>query len=818
VGPGFADPLPGEELVRGDDAMMFLHELKRRRVVRAGLVYCATGFVVLQAADILVPALGLPPWAVTLIVVLLALGLPVVLVLAWLFDITPAGVERTAPLPATGGVMHFGAAHRRPAVRRAAVLGAATLLLVAGGAFVTLRSAGQASDELDPSAIVVLPFRVSADATLSYLGEGMVDLLAAKLTGEGGPRAVDSRASLRLWERATGGGATPIDRQGALALARGMAAGQLLLGEMVGTPGRLTISAAIHDVAHGAAGAPVSVTGAADSLPWLVDRLVAGLLSVRAGEGGSRLSLLTSASLPALRAYLAGKQAYRGGRFGDAAAHFRRAVEIDSTFALAGLELILAGTWTDGTPVEFGRRVAWLGRDRLTPRDRRRLELGNLVQLADQLRGWEALATEQPDDAEAWLQLGETLLHGGPNVGMAGAFERALHAFERSVAVDSIYAPALFHAIEISARNGDTVHVRRLARVYFHRNAPESGYHSYIGWRTALAVDDQVMLDQLRSTRLEQVPYHDLWYITRLGQTDALPVTDVEVALDAWERRAATGADRAIAVIDRFQYLLTAGRPAAAERLRTELFRDPAATDRLDLLAVRAATFLAGDAAAANAAARRLAERVAGAPQPDPDAANILLHQVCALEERRLAAGDVSGTARTLGVLDRILAAVLSASAEAAAWPWRMADLELQVRRCGAYLDAWRSWLVHGAESPELARGLTALEAILSTAVGSSHGADIANLVAARLHGARGDAEAALRAARRRSYYGDPWLLAPMLHEEARFAEQTGDIAGAARAWEHYLHLRGAPEDALIEEVSHARARLQALMSEGEGP
>jgi tetratricopeptide (TPR) repeat protein len=799
------------------NARDLLHELRRRRVIRVIGIYLVVAWVVVQVAATTFPVLMLPDWTVRLVLVLFLLGLPVVIALAWLFDITPAGVERTGPAPAAASTTHTRMMPSPRSLPRVALLAAAILPIVAGGAFITLRSAARVPAELDPSAIVVLPFRVSADAALSYLGEGMVDLLAAKLTGEGGPRAVDSRASLRLWERATSGGATPMDREGALALARDMGAGQLLLGEMVGSPGRLTISAAIHDVAHGAAGAPVSVTGAADSLPWLVDRLVAGLLSVRAGEHGSRLALLTSASLPALRAYLAGKQAYRGGRFGDAAADFRRAVEIDSTFALAGLELVLAGTWTDGTPVELGRRVAWLGRDRLTPRDRRRLELDNLVQLQDQLRGWEALVSEQPDDAEAWLQLGETLLHGGPNVGIAGAFERALHAFERSVAIDSIYAPALFHAIEISARNGDSVHVRRLARVYFHRNAPESGYQSYAGWRTALALDDQVLLDQLRSTRFEHVPYHDLWYITRLGQTDALPVADVEAALDAWERRSGTGADRAAALVDRFHYLLTAGRPAAAERLRAELSRDPAATDRLDLLAVRAATFLAGDASAANAAARRMAERVAGAPETDLDAANILLHQVCALEERRLAARDVSGTGHTLGVLDRILAAARMASAGAAAWPRPLAAFEVQARRCSAYLDAWRNWLVHGAESPELARGLTALEAILSAAVVTSQGADIANLVAARLHGARGDAEAAVHAARRRSYYGDPWLLVPMLYEEARFAEQTGDTAGAARAWAHYLHLRGAPEGAVMEEVSHARARLQALMAEGGG-
>jgi len=77
--------------------MSLLAELKRRKVFRVAVVYAATAFVVLQAADILLPALGVPGWAMGLIVTLLGLGFPVALVLGWALELTPDGVRVTPP-------------------------------------------------------------------------------------------------------------------------------------------------------------------------------------------------------------------------------------------------------------------------------------------------------------------------------------------------------------------------------------------------------------------------------------------------------------------------------------------------------------------------------------------------------------------------------------------------------------------------------------------------------------------------------------------------------------------------------------------------
>ncbi len=82
---------------------LFLAELKRRHVVRVGVVYAVVGFVVWQVAELAVPGLALPDWAFRLIVLLTILGFPIALVLAWAFEITPEGVRRTEPAAVESG-------------------------------------------------------------------------------------------------------------------------------------------------------------------------------------------------------------------------------------------------------------------------------------------------------------------------------------------------------------------------------------------------------------------------------------------------------------------------------------------------------------------------------------------------------------------------------------------------------------------------------------------------------------------------------------------------------------------------------------------
>lgn len=71
-------------------------QLQRRRIFRFLLAYVVIAWIIIEVASVIFPALLLPEWTVRLVVVLVALGILPGLVLAWIFDITPQGIERTS--------------------------------------------------------------------------------------------------------------------------------------------------------------------------------------------------------------------------------------------------------------------------------------------------------------------------------------------------------------------------------------------------------------------------------------------------------------------------------------------------------------------------------------------------------------------------------------------------------------------------------------------------------------------------------------------------------------------------------------------------
>jgi len=80
------------------DPLHFWSELKRRKVVKASLVYLAVAFGILQAVEMVFPRLGLPDWTVTFILILLIIIFILVIVLTWVYDITPEGIKVTEDL------------------------------------------------------------------------------------------------------------------------------------------------------------------------------------------------------------------------------------------------------------------------------------------------------------------------------------------------------------------------------------------------------------------------------------------------------------------------------------------------------------------------------------------------------------------------------------------------------------------------------------------------------------------------------------------------------------------------------------------------
>ena len=76
----------------------FLAELKHRNVYRGAVVYAAVGWALLEVSDVVLPRLGLPDWAVNVVLAIVLLGFPLALVFAWIFDLNTQGIVRTPDL------------------------------------------------------------------------------------------------------------------------------------------------------------------------------------------------------------------------------------------------------------------------------------------------------------------------------------------------------------------------------------------------------------------------------------------------------------------------------------------------------------------------------------------------------------------------------------------------------------------------------------------------------------------------------------------------------------------------------------------------
>jgi adenylate cyclase len=143
----------------------FLAELKRRKVVRVAVVYVVVGLVVVEAANNLLPALNLPPWTVTLVVVLTILGFPIALVLAWALELTPEGIRVTPPAAPPEAAAGEQVPADAPATERDKPI--------------TVRGPTD-----DRPCVVVLPFaNLSGDPENEFFSDGVTEDIMARLAG-----------------------------------------------------------------------------------------------------------------------------------------------------------------------------------------------------------------------------------------------------------------------------------------------------------------------------------------------------------------------------------------------------------------------------------------------------------------------------------------------------------------------------------------------------------------------------------------------------------------------------------------------------------
>jgi eukaryotic-like serine/threonine-protein kinase len=391
------------------------------------------------------------------------------------------GAELAAAL--ASGEMPALPGARRARRRRLVLITAGAVALVAIGLVVGRQ---RAPEVLDDNLVAVAPFDVLVP-DLQLWSEGLVDVLSRDLDGAGPLRTVAPTVVVRRWSGRA-------DRPSATSLGRRTGARLAVYGQVLGVGGdTVRVSATLLDIGSGRALGEFQLRDVSTRMDRVADSLTVALLRELGRTrpmGTTRLASVGSRSLPALKAFLQGEQFMRRSEWDSAIASYERATGQDSGFALAYSRLSLALGWVrsgnDSLSRAYGLRAGALNHG-LAPRD-------SLLLTTDSLRSvlfgqdedtayWphvrrffatsEEATRRYPGDPAVWYNLGEAYHHFGYGPGLEISAEQTLRAFDRAIALDSAFAPAYIHPVELSLTLGRPAEARRYAGAYLALDASD---------------------------------------------------------------------------------------------------------------------------------------------------------------------------------------------------------------------------------------------------------------------------------------------------------------------------------------------------------
>src|ERR1700758_1350588 len=179
---------------------IFFGELKRRNVYKVAVAYAVVAWLLMQVASQIFPFFEIPNWVVRMVVLLLVIGFPIALIIAWAFEATPQGIKRTEVADAAGQRSRGGA------WIYIVVIGVA---LSVGLFFVGRYTAGRGTSQVrevtaasPEKSIAVLPLlNESGDPKDEYFSDGLSEELIAALAQISGLKVVGRSSSFRFKDR-----------------------------------------------------------------------------------------------------------------------------------------------------------------------------------------------------------------------------------------------------------------------------------------------------------------------------------------------------------------------------------------------------------------------------------------------------------------------------------------------------------------------------------------------------------------------------------------------------------------------------------------
>jgi len=178
------------------DPKKLFTELKRRNVYKVAIAYAVVAWLLMQIVTQVFPFLEIPNWAIRLVIMLIVIGFPIALIIAWAFELTPEGLKRTE----FADELPKKSARSRAWIYVVIIAGTISVGLFFLGRYTSPRQSEGA--QLPAKSIAVLPFdNLSRDPDNAYFAEGVQDEILTRLAKVADLKVI-SRASTQRFKSA----------------------------------------------------------------------------------------------------------------------------------------------------------------------------------------------------------------------------------------------------------------------------------------------------------------------------------------------------------------------------------------------------------------------------------------------------------------------------------------------------------------------------------------------------------------------------------------------------------------------------------------
>jgi TolB-like protein len=428
-----------------DNPLTFFQELKRRRVIRVIIVYAAAAFVILELASIIQEPFRLPDWTIRLVFLILLIGLIITIILSWIYDITPEGIEKTKP-------SHELSKDDKPTGSKSWKIASymsfvVMLVMVCFLIYPKIFKADQLSDLRDEEGMIrvaVLPFNnLTGDSSLYYWQDGISELLINGLAQSDELLVYSSNMVQDVLTGTKQVYSALMSPEIARRTASKISASTHITGNYIGSGKDVSIVLNLVNTGNGELIWTTRVDGDLETnYRLVVDRLsdtVRNYLEIKALEDKVKTDLSNAFpnSADAYRYYINGLNFIVARNYETAIESLLKAYHIDSTFTFAAFYLAFAHSFGGNNLVEGQYR--WV---------KRAYELKHNLPLAYQpwIELWYAcLITEDVDDIRRYCNMMyEAAIHsrfllfdlGVTYSGYIGDYDKSILAFEKLEALN----------------------------------------------------------------------------------------------------------------------------------------------------------------------------------------------------------------------------------------------------------------------------------------------------------------------------------------------------------------------------------------------